>query len=82
MALCVAGDLHMSVGGKHYYGTSIGRTRLGEALQRNGLACMTEWDRIPGGMLRHSPIDHILLPKDIADRTRVTDAWEGITPDK
>jgi endonuclease/exonuclease/phosphatase family metal-dependent hydrolase len=39
---------------------------------------MAEWI---SGMLRHSPIDHVLLSKDLADRIEVTDAWEGTTPD-
>jgi endonuclease/exonuclease/phosphatase family metal-dependent hydrolase len=80
-ALCVAGDLNVNLGGPHYFGTNRGRDLLREAMQQNGLACTTETDRIPVGMLAYPPIDHILISNHLADRTLVVAGWEGRTRD-
>lgn len=79
--LCVAGDLNMNLGGKHYYGTAKGRGFLREAMARSGLFCATETDRVPPGALAHPPIDHVLLPAGWAARTAVAAAWEGRSAD-
>jgi endonuclease/exonuclease/phosphatase family metal-dependent hydrolase len=75
--LCVAGDLNMNLGGKHYYGTAQSRQLLREAMKACGLFCATETERIPAGALAHPPIDHVLLPSAWASRTEVVAAWEG-----
>ena len=75
--LVVAGDLNMSLGGKHYYGTARGRTALREGLTDIGLACATEYERLPPDALQHSPIDHLIVPEEWLPRTRVVAAWEG-----
>lgn len=79
-ALVVAGDLNMSLGGKHYYGTKRGRAALQQGLAELGLACATEWARLPSGLLTHSPIDHVVVPANWLPRTTVVDAWEGTDP--
>lgn len=81
VALVVAGDLNMNLGGKHYYGTARGRATLQAGLDRAGLACATEWERVPEGTLRHPPIDHVLVPEAWIAGSRVVSAWEGTTPD-
>ena len=81
VGLCVAGDLNMSLGGPHYYGTTLGRERLRAALELSGLHCATSWDRVPEGLVRHPMIDHVLLDRETADRCRVVAGWEGRSPD-
>jgi len=76
-SLVVAGDLNMNLGGKHYYGTRRGRLALREGMAELGLGCATEWDRIPEGLLQHSPIDHVLVPSSWMGRASVVDAWPG-----
>lgn len=76
-ALVVAGDLNMNLGGKHDYGTLRARSALRAGLAELGLSCVTEWERIPAGMLQFSPIDHVVVPAAWAARTRVVSAWEG-----
>ena len=78
--LLIAGDLNMSLGGKHYYGTARGRAALKAGLAALELGCATEYGRLPTGALQHSPIDHIVLPLHWLDRARVIDAWEGTDP--
>ncbi|XYD10157.1 hypothetical protein R1A27_06490 [Methylobacterium sp. NMS12] len=75
--LCVAGDLNMNLGGKHYYGTAQSRRLLREAMAACGLFCATETERLPAGRLAHPPIDHVLLPLAWEPRTAVVAAWEG-----
>lgn len=77
--LVVAGDLDMSLGGPHYYGTTDGRALLRDAMDGAGLACATETGRVPAGALAHPPIDHVLVRADRA--TAVVAAWEGRTDD-
>jgi endonuclease/exonuclease/phosphatase family metal-dependent hydrolase len=79
-ALCVAGDLNMSVGGPQFYGTAAGRSLLDKALDRCGLFCSTSFDHIEPGLLRYSPIDHVLLPRAWEPFFSVASAWEGMTP--
>jgi endonuclease/exonuclease/phosphatase family metal-dependent hydrolase len=81
-SLCVAGDLNVSLGGPHYYGTTHGRLLMKAALRNCGLFCATSFDRIPAGMLKYSPIDHVLLPADWKLFAMVSCAWEGTTGDK
>ncbi len=76
-ALCVAGDLNMNLGGRHYYGTRQGREMLRLGLKGAGLVCATETERVPEGLLRHGPIDHVCLSERLAGTARVADAWEG-----
>lgn len=73
--LLVAGDLNMNLGGPHYYGTARCRRTLLGALSELRLACATTHERIPSGLLRHPPIDHVLVPDDWT--TRVFSAWDG-----
>ncbi len=75
--LCVAGDLNMNLGGKHYYGTAHGRRLLREAMMAHDLFCATETEQVPAGSLAHPPIDHVLLPTAWAPRTAVIATWEG-----
>lgn len=75
--LCVAGDLNMTFGGPTAYGSRAGRIEAALAMQRFDLACTTSWARLPHGALGRAPIDHVLLPRPIADRTRVSDLWPG-----
>lgn len=76
-ALCVAGDLNMNLGGKHYYGTARGRKLLEEGLAHAGLACVTHTERVPSGKLAEPHIDHVCLPHSWAERAQVVDAWPG-----
>jgi endonuclease/exonuclease/phosphatase family metal-dependent hydrolase len=78
-ALCVAGDFNTNLGGRHYYGTAEGRGLLRASLDGAGLLCATEAERVPEGMLRYPPIDHICLSKRLADQAVVVDAWDGTT---
>lgn len=75
--LCVAGDLNMTFGGPFPYASKAGRIEAALAMQRHDLICTTEWARLPHGALDRAPIDHVLLPRLIADRTRVADTWRG-----
>jgi endonuclease/exonuclease/phosphatase (EEP) superfamily protein YafD len=82
MALCVAGDLNMNLGGPHYYGTVFGRSEIHKAMEHNGLVCTTEYDQISEeNRLTYSPIDHVLVSKTLAVNSRVVEAWEGRQPD-
>lgn len=81
LPLVLAGDFNLSLGGKHYYGTQRARKVMREGLGTLGLFCATEWDRIPSGLLRHSPIDHVVVPAEWQGRTNVVAAWEGREPD-
>jgi len=76
-ALCVAGDLNMNLGGPHYYGTAKGRELLRDGLRDASLACVTETERVPEGLLSHGPIDHICVSEQLASRATVVGAWEG-----
>ncbi len=80
-ALCVAGDLNMNLGGPHYYGTVEGRALLRAAFSDAGLACITETERIPAGLLAHGPIDHICVSEQLSGAARVATAWEGTDGD-
>ena len=75
--LCVAGDLNMTFGGPGAYGSKAGRVEAELAMQRHDLTCATAWARLPDGALERAPIDHVLLPRAIADRARVVDVWRG-----
>jgi len=75
--LCVAGDLNMTFGGPTSYSSKAGRIEAELAMQRHDLACTTSWARLPHGTLDRAPIDHVLLLRPIADRTRVSDVWRG-----
>ncbi|SFI85281.1 endonuclease/exonuclease/phosphatase family protein [Methylobacterium brachiatum] len=77
--LCVAGDLNMNLGGKHYYGTAQSRQLLREAMAACGLFCATETERVPAGKLAHPPIDHVLLPAAWEPHAAAIAAWEGKT---
>ena len=77
VAICVAGDFNVNLGGKHYYGTTRGRDMLRTALAAAALVCVTETERVPPGLLRHPPIDHIALSGELADKATVVGAWEG-----
>jgi endonuclease/exonuclease/phosphatase family metal-dependent hydrolase len=79
-ALCVAGDYNMNLGGKHHYGTKMGREMLRSGLAAAGLVCLTETDRIPPGKLRHPPIDHIAVSARISTPVSI-DAWERTDAD-
>lgn len=76
-ALCVAGDLNMNIGGRHFYGTAQARTLLSEAMAGAGLFCATSADCIPEGALEHPLIDHVLLPIEWQPHMRFEAAWEG-----
>ena len=75
--MCVAGDFNTSLGAKHYYGTKRGRQLLRAGLDSAGLICVTETERIPSGLLRDPPIDHIALSHELAATSGVSCAWEG-----
>ena len=75
--LCVAGDLNLSLGGPHYYGTAHGRSLLREAMAATNLQCATRFERVPVGALHHPAIDHVLAPADVS--AEVVYAWEGRT---
>lgn len=75
--LCIAGDLNMNLGGKHYYGTAQSRRLLREAMAASGLFCATAAERVPADALAHPPIDHVLLPAAWEARTEIVAAWEG-----
>jgi exonuclease III len=75
--LCIAGDLNMNIGGPHWYGTRQGRDGLQGAMEKSGLVCVTEHERMRRFPLRHSLIDHILLPTNLAESACVAAAWEG-----
>jgi endonuclease/exonuclease/phosphatase family metal-dependent hydrolase len=77
VAMCVAGDFNVNLGGKHYYGTTRARATLRAALADAALVCVTETECVPAGMLRHPPIDHIALSAELAAKARVVGAWEG-----
>jgi hypothetical protein len=77
-ALCVAGDLNLSLGGPRYYGTARGRALLQEALQACRLECATRFERVPEGALTYPAIDHVLTPSGVAAKVVLT--WEGRTP--
>jgi endonuclease/exonuclease/phosphatase family metal-dependent hydrolase len=76
-ALCVAGDLNMNVGGRHYYGTKEGRRLLEVGMAGAGLTCVTRTEDVPDNLLAKPHIDHVLIPADWAKRTRVVAAWPG-----
>jgi len=77
IALCVAGDFNMDIGGSHYYGTKTGRSALSDGLREAQLDCVTSTDRIPAGKLAHAPIDHICVSTTLAAGAAVVDAWNG-----
>ena len=74
-ALVVAGDLNMNLGGRHYYGTRLGRQLLEAAMEGANLRCATRTELVADGLLGHPPIDHVLVP--VGWQTRVVSAWEG-----
>lgn len=76
-SLYVAGDINLSLGGPHFYGTARGRGLLEAAMESCRLECATCFDRVPAGALKHPAIDHVLLPRDM--RSEVVAAWEGTT---
>jgi endonuclease/exonuclease/phosphatase family metal-dependent hydrolase len=67
----------MNLSGPHYYGTVKGRALLRTGLDAAGLACMTETERIPPGLLAHGPIDHVCVSEPLCHAARVAGAWEG-----
>ena len=75
LPLVVAGDLNMNLGGPHYYGTKRCRETLLAGIEPLGLACATITERVPPGMLRYPPIDHVLVPSSWS--TSVVSGWEG-----
>lgn len=75
--LCVAGDLNMTFGGPGSYYSREGRLEAALAMQAHDLVCTTAWARLPRGALERAPVDHILLPYDIASRTHVRETWPG-----
>ncbi|MCJ2132784.1 endonuclease/exonuclease/phosphatase family protein [Methylobacterium sp. J-026] len=77
--LCVAGDLNMNLGGRHYSGSALGRRLLREAMAVCALFCATETECVPAGKLANPPIDHVLLPVAWKPRAKVVAAWEGKT---
>lgn len=81
VAMCVAGDFNVNLGGKHYYGTTRARATLRTALADAALVCVTETERVPAGLLRYPPIDHIALSDALARRAAVVGAWEGDADD-
>lgn len=76
-ALCVAGDLNMNLGGRHYSGTKEGRRLLQSGMEPAGLACVTRTEAVPAGLLDRPHIDHVLLPASWESRVRVVEAWPG-----
>lgn len=76
-ALCVAGDLNMSLGGGYYYGTRRGREMLNIGLSKVGLTCVTRTEQVPLGKLTKPHIDHVCVPNAWANAARVVDAWPG-----
>lgn len=76
-ALCVAGDLNMTFGGPGSYASKAGRVEAEMAMRSHDLICTTAWSRLPEGVLDRGPIDHVLLPRPIADRTRIVEVWPG-----
>lgn len=79
--LCVAGDLNMTFGGPRAYYAREGRLEAALAMQAHDLVCTTAWARVPVGALDRAPIDHVLLPHELAMRTRVCDTWRGAPRD-
>ncbi len=77
IAMCVAGDFNMDLGGRHYYGTTAGRAALVEGLRAVELVCLTSTDRVPAGRLSHAPIDHVCVSAGIAEDASVVEAWDG-----
>ncbi len=75
--LCIAGDLNMTFGGPNPSGSRAGRLEAAIAMQRHDLVCTTAWPRLSPCSLNASPIDHILLPYELARRSRVCDTWDG-----
>lgn len=75
--LCVAGDLNMTFGGPNTYHSRDGRLEAALAMEAHDLICATAWERVPRDALDRAPIDHILLPYDIAIRARVKEVWPG-----
>ena len=75
--LCVAGDLNMTFGGPFPYASKAGRIEAALAMQRHDLICTTAWSRLPHGVLDRAPIDHVLLPRPVADRAHVSGLWRG-----
>ena len=71
----------MNLGGKHRYGTKVGRPTLRDGLADVGLICATEADRIPAGALRYKPTDHVLPPKEWGAGAGAVAMCEGIAPD-
>jgi hypothetical protein len=59
----------------------LGRELLRAALDAADLAWATEADRVPVGLLRAPPIDHIALSSRLARASRVVAAWEGMDAD-
>jgi hypothetical protein len=45
------------------------------------LVCVTETERVPIGLLRHGPIDHICISRRLAHNATVVEAWEGADKD-
>ncbi|MEQ1781069.1 MAG: endonuclease/exonuclease/phosphatase family protein [Hyphomonadaceae bacterium] len=80
-ALCIAGDLNMTFGGPGSYYSRDGRLEAALAMQSHDLVCTTAWARLPIGALDKAPIDHVLLPHELAMRTRVCDTWRGVPRD-
>jgi hypothetical protein len=76
-ALCVAGDLNMSLGARHSYGTKLGRELLRQGLEGAELECVTRTEQVPEGRLRAPHIDHVCLPTSWAPGARVAEAWPG-----
>ena len=75
--LCVAGDLNMTFGGPYPYHSQAGRVEAALSMQAHDLVCTTAWSQLPRVALERAPIDHFLLPREAAGRTRVCDVWRG-----
>jgi hypothetical protein len=73
VAMCVAGDFNMTVGGRIVRDEA--KKILQDGLSAARLSCVTRAERIPG--MVKPLIDHICLPEAWALRSRVVEAWSG-----
>ena len=74
-ALCVAGDYNTDMRTGSYYGTKQGIAMLRTGLTDCKLVCATEMSRVPAGLLKNPPIDHIAVPLAWEAFTSVVSAW-------
>lgn len=73
--LLVAGDFNQDRDGSGWYGTTLTRDRLGEALDAAGLRCITAMDPLALGLTSGHLIDHICTTPDLAASARVS-CWD------